>query len=219
MAAPLWLAACSPGAGPAGVISQAFGQVTLQRGGESGPAQAGAQLRADDRILTGAASGCEILLKNGVRLRLGADSEIAAVSGTGGDRALLQLKQGAASAAAATLRSGAEFSIATPTTVAAVRGTKFLVRQTAQGSLTALIEGQLEISDSDGRRLQLDGPSELRLQSSQNLEGAEAAPLSAEARALYASMETFPPVVAPPAPAAPPIPDRSASGIERPVAP
>lgn len=210
---------CARNSGPAGLLSQVFGQVRLTRGAETAPAQAGAQLQANDAIETGPASGCEIVLHTGARLRLGPGARLQTLSDASKNASRLQLDRGAVSAEIARLSAGSDFSLRTPTTIAAVRGTRFLMRESSAGTLTALFDGKLLVADPGGRSIALDGPSELRLAQGDSLDGMQPSPLSAEAKALMESLATFPPIHAAPAPAAPPIPDRSAAGLEAPTPP
>lgn len=139
---PIWLAiaffaAASSAAAaevPAGLVKKLTGTVHIERGGAAVPAQVGAMVMAEDRIVTDADSSIGITLKDDTRLSAGPNSVIALDrfafnSTTNEGNMSLQILKGTLRAISGLIgrQSPHSLDMRTRTATIGIRGTDFIV--------------------------------------------------------------------------------------------
>lgn len=136
----------------------------VERGGESRPLAAGAELRAGDRIRTGAGSRVLVMLPEGSSVRLGENArfEFAEMppEKDGVFRAALRVLEGAfrfTTDALSKVRRR-EVSVSVGTVIAGIRGTDLWGKSVGEREIICLLEGRVDVTAPGEAPVVLDQP-------------------------------------------------------------
>ena len=133
------------------------GEAFVERGGQRLTIAPGGVLTTNDIFITGADARAEIRCNDGVRINVGADSQLELATLVAGQQAkqsvVLRLLNGIVRVALPSIRSWRRFEVQTPTAVASVRATDWIV-QAEKGGATAVfvVEGQVQTANRAGNQ-------------------------------------------------------------------
>lgn len=191
--------ACGPAGRPFAVFQFVTGEVYVLPGGSEETrrrAQIGSSADAKDSVKTLEASAAELDVLGIGTVRVGEGSLLRLEELGGGRMIQIRVESGKAGFVIKKMEQNTQFRVSTPTTTASVRGTKFLAgiydgedAGTAARSKIAMFDGALELSDSSGHTLMLDGPGEVNLRADQKLAAVQVEPLSPESIAEMKALE------------------------------
>jgi hypothetical protein len=134
----------------------------IDRGGSVEPLAAGMEIRAGDRVRTGAGARVQLQLAEGSAVKLGENAHLSieSVATKGFFRATLNVVQGAFRFTTATAASNArrEVDIKVRSIVAGIRGTDLWGRSNEERDLVCLIEGRITVAQIGGPAVAMSQP-------------------------------------------------------------
>ena len=131
------------------------GPATVERNGQSQNVAVGAVLTTNDKLVTGPQARAEIRCNDGIRLNVGADTQLEmstlVAGGAARQNVVLRLLNGIVRVALPALRSWRRFEVQTPSAVASVRATDWIVQADKAGaSAVFVVEGQVLAANRAG---------------------------------------------------------------------
>jgi hypothetical protein len=131
------------------------GPATIERNGQSITVALGAVLTTNDKLVTGPQTRVEIRCNDGIRLNVGADTQLElstlVAAGAARQNVALRLLNGIVRVALPAIRSWRRFEVQTPTAVASVRATDWIVQAEKAGATAIfVVEGQVLAANRAG---------------------------------------------------------------------
>lgn len=178
------------------ILSQIFGQVQVERAGDSPTARVGLELQMQDAIVTGPGSSAALAFPGLGVVRVGANARVEArsiVEAASSAKVELRLTRGALVSYVNKRDAESEFSVSTPTVIASVRGTAFLVSVDNTSVVTvAVSEGAVAVvTPGSSEEVIVEKNAQIVIENAKRLERAMIRPLSDQALKAIRTLSVF----------------------------